>query len=144
MLFWSIGKFKLVELGYVTLRGSLENLSPKQKWKESLNWGRPWGLRGFALCSHAVWTQGFIHSRRAAQPSFLVSSASWIAISKKKKAVAHICDFTLLTAVTPSSCPSNSGTAKPRQDPGFPVGIALCSLWIMGGNSGCFMVFLPI
>lgn len=56
--------------------------------------------------------------------------------------------FTSPGVVTPSSYsimrPRNSGTAKPVQDPGFPVGIALRYLWVRGGNSGCFMVVLLI
>lgn len=55
----------------------------------------------------------------------------------KKGAVAHVCSSTLPKVVTPSPCPRNSGSWLSRRD-------TLRRLWMMGGNSGCFMVLLVI
>lgn len=129
MLFWSIGKFKVVELGYMTPPGSLENLGPKQKGKESPSWGHPCGLQGFVLCGCAVWAQGFIHSRCAAQPPFPFLSVSWIDTSKKR-VTAHMGIYCSKGGYS-FPCPPYSGLAEPTQDPGFPTG-ALCvsGLWL--------------
>lgn len=141
MLFWSIGKFRVVELGYMTPRGSLENLGPKQKGKESPSWGHPCGLQGFVLCGCAVWAQGFIHSRSAAQPLFLFLSASWTDTSKKR-VIAHMGIY-CSKGGSSFPRPPYSGLAEPTQDPGFPTESSVC-VWIMNGNSGCSVVLLLI
>lgn len=60
---------------------------PKAKGERKPELRSPMWIAG--LCLVWLWTQGFIHSRCAAQPPFLIPSASWIDVSKKR-AIAHM------------------------------------------------------
>lgn len=141
MLFWSIGKFKVVELGYMTPRGSLGNLGPKQKGKESWSWGHPCGLQGFVLFGCAVWTQGFTHSRPAAQPPSLFLSAFRTDTAQKRGTAMW--GFPVPKVVAPFHVLLTGAWLSPHRILTFPPR-ALCNLWIRTGNSCCSVMLLLI
>lgn len=106
-------------------------LKAKRERKPELR--SPMWIAGLCL----VWTQGFILSRCAAQPPFLLLSASWIDTSKKRV----IAPMGIYCSKGGCSCssPPCLGLAEPTQDPGFPTeGSVPCldydwELWVFCG-----------
>lgn len=118
MLFWSIGKFKVVELGYMTPRGSLENLGPKEKGERKPELRSPVWIAGLCLVWWCRVGSGLCTQQMCCTASFLFLSAPWTETSKERGTATW--GFTAPKVVVPFH--------PPTQDPGFPTESSVPSL----------------